>query len=77
MSDALLKLDELLLAEATEGLSPRDAAELDRLLAAHPDVDRHRYEHAAAAVTLAALGAAQEVPSTLRAKLERLAAMLE
>jgi len=73
MSDTLQRLDDLLLAEATEGLSTRDAAELDRLLATHPEIDRRAYEHAAAAVTLAAIGAGHGLPATLRAKLDRLA----
>jgi anti-sigma factor RsiW len=76
MNDTLQRLDDLLLAEATEGLSARDATELDHLLAAHPEVDRRVYEHAAAAVTLATIGAVQGLPATLRAKLDRLALQL-
>jgi hypothetical protein len=67
---SLRRLDELLLARATEGLSGSDAAELERLLAAHPEVDESAYERAAAAVTLAALGLREKLPAALRARLE-------
>jgi hypothetical protein len=73
---ALERLDDLLLARATEGLTAREVGELARLLAAHPEVDAEAYERAAAVVTLAALGTCAELPPGVRAKLERCAASL-
>lgn len=70
------RIDELLLARATEGLSVRERAELDALLAEHPDVDASAYERAAAAVCLAALGRGGGLPETLRRRLESSAAQL-
>ena len=43
------RLDELLLARATEGLDAADERELTRLLATERDVDAGAYERAAAA----------------------------
>ena len=57
------RLDELLFARATEGLSHADALELEPLLAAYPDVDSTGYERAAAAVCLAASGLAVRAPA--------------
>jgi hypothetical protein len=73
---SLQRLDELLLARATEGLSRAGTRELERLLAAHPEADADAYERAAAAVTLAVLGTGGSLPSGLRAQLERRAAEL-
>lgn len=69
------RVDDLLLARATEGLSPAETQELDRLLAANPDVDSGVYDHAAAAVCLAVL-AGNSMPSGLRARLEKSAVEL-
>jgi anti-sigma-K factor RskA len=63
------RLEELLGAEATQGLSPAETAELDTLLAAFPDEDPDGFELAAAAVHLAVLGAPEEMPSRLAEKL--------
>jgi hypothetical protein len=75
-SEVRQRLDDLLVARATEGLSDADALELERLLAAHPSVDANGYERAAAAVCLAALGGGRPMPSGLRALLEQRAAQI-
>lgn len=54
MSASREKVETLLVAEATEGLAPGEAGELEALLAEHPDIDRYGFERAAAAVFLAA-----------------------
>jgi hypothetical protein len=69
------RLDELLVARATEGLDADEQRELAALLAAHPDVDAESYERVAAAVHLAVLGAeAEAMPRALRERLESSAA---
>jgi anti-sigma factor RsiW len=68
------RLDDLLFAQATEGISETEAHELEELLAAHPEVDARGYERAAAAVSLALLGTRGSLPSRLRERLERSAA---
>ena len=65
------RLDELLLARATEGLDAVEEQELARLLTAERDVDAGAYERAAAAVCLAVLGGRAKLPAALRARLER------
>jgi hypothetical protein len=65
------RLDDLLLARATEGLNAAEEQELARLLTLDRDVDAGAYEHAAAAVCLAVLGGRGELPAALRARLER------
>ena len=77
MTRSRKSLDELLVAEATDRLSDAERAELEALLAEHPDVDRHAFERAAAAVFLA-VGAAQSepLPASLGAKLARAAGQL-
>jgi hypothetical protein len=65
------RLDELLLARATEGLDAAEEQELARLLTMERDVDAGAYERAAAAVCLAVLGGRGELPAALRARLER------
>ena len=75
MRDSRLKLDELLLTRATRRLTDAEAAELERLCAAHPDFDSGVYERAAAVVCLAALDTRQALPEALRSKLERQAAV--
>jgi len=75
MTDAKTqRLDDLLFAQATEGVSEAEAREIEELLAAHPKVDAHSYERAAAAVTLALLGSAGALPGRLRERLEHSAA---
>jgi hypothetical protein len=66
------RLDDLLLARATEGLDAEDAAELARLLAAEPAADDGGYERAAAAICLAALRNPESMPGRVRARLEGL-----
>jgi hypothetical protein len=65
------RLDDLLLARATEGLDAVEVQELERLLAAETDVDAGAYERAAAAVCLAVLGGGRVLPPDLRARLEK------
>jgi hypothetical protein len=67
------RLDELLVARATQALTAAETKELERLLAARPDVDAESYERAAAAVCLAALRAPSEMPGSLRRGLARAA----
>lgn len=75
-TSARQRLDELLLARATEGVTACERAELDALLAQYPDVDANAYERAAAAVCLAALGRGGALPERLRRRLESSAAQL-
>jgi hypothetical protein len=63
------RLEELLGIEATQGLSPNEANELDTLLAAFPDEDPDGFELAAAAVHLALNGPSEEMPARLAEKL--------
>jgi hypothetical protein len=70
------RLDDLLLARATQGLDAAETQELERLLAAEPEADDGVYERAAAAVCLAVVGGRGALPSNLRARLERSAAGL-
>src|SRR5262245_9536239 len=63
------RLQELLGIEATQGLSPAEANELDTLLALFPDEDPDGFELAAAAVHLALSGPPDEMPSRLSEKL--------
>ena len=65
------RLDELLLARATEGLDAAEEQEVARLLTTQSNVDAGAYERAAAAVCLAVLGGRGELPAALRARLER------
>jgi hypothetical protein len=65
------RLDDLLLARATEGLDAAEALELERLLAAETDVDAAAYERAAATVCLAVIGGGRSLPPGLRARLEK------
>ena len=63
------RLAELLVQEVTDGLSTNERAELDRLLAAHPDAERDALEHTAAALLIAGTEI-EPLPPDLRAKLE-------
>lgn len=65
------RLDELLVARATEGLAPAEQRELERLLAERPEADAEGYERAAAAIALAALGAPGALPAAVRERLAR------
>jgi hypothetical protein len=66
---------QLMADRATEGLSRRDAMELDRFFAWNPDVDRDALEHAAAAVCLAfGVGQGETLPARLRDRLRAEAA---
>jgi anti-sigma-K factor RskA len=70
------RLEELLGIEATQGLTPAEATELDRLLEAFPDEDPDGFELAAAAVHLALAGAPGEMPPALAEKLHLAAVAL-
>jgi hypothetical protein len=72
--DARLKLDELLLKRTIGTLTDTEAAELERLRAAHPELDPDVYERVAAVVCLATLDTREALPAALRSKLERQAA---
>jgi len=65
------RIAELLVDQITESLADVDRAELEELLARHPDVDRHIYERAATTVFLASAGGTREdMPASLSARLE-------
>ncbi|MDY3557187.1 anti-sigma factor [Gemmata sp. JC717] len=64
------RLDELLALEATQGLAPADAAELDALLAQFPDEDPDGLELAAAAIHLSLIGPREPLPADLAERLE-------
>ena len=70
MADDRERLDDLLLARATEGLDREAALELARLLAGTPAADDGGYERAAAAICLAALGAGGALPNSVRARID-------
>jgi hypothetical protein len=58
---------QLMADRATEGLSHRDALELNRYLAQNPDVDGDALEYAAAAVCLAfGAGRGEPLPARVR-----------
>jgi hypothetical protein len=65
----LARLQELLGIEATQGLSPAEANELDTLLVEFPDEDPDGFELAAAAVHLALSPPPEDMPSRLSEKL--------
>ena len=69
MADERRRLDDLLVARATEGLDRDSAAELARLLARVGGGDAG-YERAAAAVCLAVLGHGGSLPRRVRARLD-------
>lgn len=75
MDDGRRRLDDLLFERATAGLEATEAAELERLLAEHPYVERDTYERAAAAVCLGSIDASEPLPPSLRSKLDAAAAM--
>lgn len=63
------RIEELLIARATTGLDAASAAELDRLLKAHPVEDVDGFERAAAALDLALLAESAEALEPLPAGL--------
>jgi hypothetical protein len=68
------RLEELLVLEATQELSPAEATELDALLGAFPDTDPDALGRAAAAVHLALSPPPDALPAELAEKLRRTAA---
>lgn len=70
MADDRRRLDDLLIARATEGLERESAAELARLLAHLPGGEDRGYERAAAAVCLAVLGHQGSLPRRVRARID-------
>ena len=74
MRDALHRIDELLLARATSGLTASESSELARLLETHPGTDTDVYELGAAAVWLAHIELGEPLPRSLRVKVEERAA---
>jgi hypothetical protein len=63
------RLADLLAQEATEGLGATEKAELERLLAAHPEADREAFERVAAALMLAGELDTEPLPAGLRGRL--------
>lgn len=63
------RLMELLAYLATEGLSPEEQTELDRLLDSNPDWEQSQFELAAAALSLTDLKIEEPLPSPLRSKI--------
>ena len=66
MNKRLQWIDALLLSRATEGLTYVEERGLETLLASTPEVDRNRYEHAAAIVCLAVCDCSRPLPRRLR-----------
>lgn len=65
-------IDELLCQAATDALTAADAARLETLLAANPDVDSSAFERAAGLVLLAAFGNARDrMPASLKRSLQQ------
>lgn len=70
MQSSEKEIEDLLFESATDGLTASDAARLETLLAANPDVDSSAFERAAALVLLAACGnVREELPPALRRSL--------
>jgi hypothetical protein len=70
--DALV---DLLVKQVSEGLSPAEQRALDVLDSGVASRYRRDLEHAAAAVTLAGIGAPSDLPASLRTKLEHQASL--
>lgn len=70
------RLDELLIQDATQGLTPTEAEQLDELLAMFPDEDRGAMELVAAALDRALSGPPEPLPAHLAERLELAAAAL-
>jgi hypothetical protein len=69
MSARRKQIEALLVRQAVERLSAAENDRLERLLDAHPDIDRDAFERAAATVLLAAADADSVMPSGLRNRL--------
>jgi anti-sigma factor RsiW len=69
MRSAQARIETLLVAEATGTLSKAESAELEALLASHPDVDRYAFQRTAAAVFLVAADPSAAMPGHLRARI--------
>jgi hypothetical protein len=67
------RLADLLVQQATEGLSEADLAEIVDLLAAYPDANPQAIEATAAAVMLAGNWQIEPMPGSLRARLDAVA----
>ncbi len=63
------RLVELLIQQATSGLSADETAELESLLAGYPGADREDIERTIAALTLAGRHDGEPLPAALRARL--------
>lgn len=63
------RLVDLLVKQASEGVTAAEQTEIDRRLAAHPDADRDSIARTAAALTLAADFNEEPLPGTLRERL--------
>jgi hypothetical protein len=77
MSDAFLRnerLVDLLVKQTSEGITPAEHSELERLLGQHPDADPQLIERVAAAVALAGKLESEPLPASLRARIEAQAA---
>jgi hypothetical protein len=70
------RLADLLSAEATQGLSPAEAIELEALISAAPDVARDSLERAAAAVHIALSPPPEDLPPSVAENLHRAAVAL-
>ncbi len=64
------RLLDLLAAQAVEGLAQNDAAELERLLREHPEVDAAGFERAAAAVWMETSPGVEPMPASLRDRIQ-------
>jgi len=60
MTDSCDRIEELLVDEATEGLSAEAERELEALLRKHPEVDRYAFQRAAAFALLSVSGPVAE-----------------
>jgi hypothetical protein len=70
MTNQLDRIEELLVDEATEGLSADADRELESLLRAHPEVDRYAFQRVAALAWLSAAGPVlEQMPPGLDARI--------
>lgn len=60
---------DLLIGQATVGLTAAESTELEALLGRYPGADPEAFERTAAALALAALDTSEPLPATLRARL--------
>ncbi|MGC3981082.1 MAG: anti-sigma factor [Steroidobacteraceae bacterium] len=63
------RLLDLLAQQATEGLNTVESAELDALLAAHPDCSNEVFDNSVAAILLAGSNKSEALPAHLAAKI--------